>query len=70
MKVAGIIIKIVVALAAVAGIVYLAAAYGDRIVAWAKKMISRCKKADVVIFDEDADIDPDSVIASESDFVG
>lgn len=70
MKVAGIIIKIVVALAAVAGIVYLAATYGDRIVEWAKKMINRCKKADVVLFDEDADIDPDSVIAGEGDFEG
>ena len=43
MKVAGIIIKIVVALAAIAGAVYLAATYGDKIVAWAKKMLGSCK---------------------------
>ena len=43
MKVAGIIIKIVVALAAIAGAVYLAATYGDKIVAWAKKLLGSCK---------------------------
>lgn len=41
MKAVNVIIKIVVALAAIAGIVYLAATYGDKIVAWAKKMLSR-----------------------------
>lgn len=39
MKVFGIIVKIVIALAAVAGAVYIAATYGDKIVAWAKKML-------------------------------
>ena len=34
MKVFTIIAKIVVALAAIAGIVYIAATYGDKIVAW------------------------------------
>lgn len=42
MKVWSTIIKIVVALAAIAGIVYVVATYGDRIVAWAKKMLSSC----------------------------
>lgn len=41
MKAVNVIIKIVVALAAVAGLVYVAATYGDKIVAWAKKMMSR-----------------------------
>ena len=39
MKVFGIIVKIVLALAAVAGIVYLAATDGDRVVAWAKGLL-------------------------------
>ena len=39
MKVFGIIMKIVIALAAVAGAVYIAATYGDKIVAWAKKLL-------------------------------
>ncbi len=34
-----VIIKIATALAAVAGIVYVVAAYGDKIVAWAKKLL-------------------------------
>ena len=42
MKVFSIIAKILVALAAVAGAVYLAATYGDKIVAWAKKTL-KCK---------------------------
>ena len=33
------VVKIAVAVSAVAGAVYLAATYGDRVVAWAKKLI-------------------------------
>ena len=40
MKVFNTIVKIVVALAAVAGAIYVAATYGDKIVAWAKKLLS------------------------------
>lgn len=36
------IAKIVVALAAIAGIVYVVATYGDRIVAWARKLLNSC----------------------------
>lgn len=42
MKTANIIIKIVAALAAVAGVVFVIATYGDKIVAWAKKMLGCC----------------------------
>lgn len=41
MKAFKVIAKIVVALAAVAGIVYVVATYGDRIVAWARKLLNR-----------------------------
>ena len=37
MKVFGNILKVLVALAAIAGLVYVVATYGDKIVAWAKK---------------------------------
>ena len=40
MKVFNTIVKIVVALAAIAGAIYVAATYGDKIVAWAKKLLS------------------------------
>ena len=42
MKTANIIIKIVAALAAVAGVVFVIATYGDKIVAWAKKLLGCC----------------------------
>ena len=42
MKVVNVIVKVVIALAAVAGAVYLAATYGEKIVAWAKKMLGSC----------------------------
>lgn len=42
MKVVGIILKIVAALAAVAGIVYVVAKYGDKMVLWAKKLLGIC----------------------------
>ncbi len=41
MKTFMIVLKVLAALAAVAGVVYLAATYGDKIVAWARKLISR-----------------------------
>ena len=34
--------KILTALAAVAGAVYLIATYGDKIVAWAKQLLAKC----------------------------
>lgn len=40
MKVLGTILKIVAALAALAGIIYVVATYGDKIVAWAKKLLN------------------------------
>ncbi len=42
MKVFNVIWKILVAVAAVAGIVYVAITYGDKISAWFKKMIGGC----------------------------
>ena len=42
MKAFSVIAKVVAALAAVAGIVYVIATYGDKIVAWAKKLLGKC----------------------------
>lgn len=42
MKTFNSIVKILTALAAVAGAVYIVATYGDRIVAWAKKLLAKC----------------------------
>ena len=44
MKVFYTVLKVIAALAVVAGIVYVVATYGDKIVAWAKGLIHNCKK--------------------------
>ena len=44
MKALNTIVKILTALAAVAGAVYIVATYGEQIVAWAKKMLASLPK--------------------------
>ena len=59
MKVTSTIIKILTALAAIAGIVYIVATYGEQIVAWCKKTLEKlpkcpcCEEAE----DDDAEIE-------------
>lgn len=77
MKTVKLIAKIVAALAAVAGIVYIIAAYGDKIVAWAKKLLGRGPCCDAVCNDcdcidpiedavpEEEEAEPDEVSAAE-----
>ena len=53
MKIFANILKILTALAAVAGAIYVVATYGDQIVAWAKKVWAsfpcpKCEEAEVV----------------------
>ena len=43
MKLFSTITKLLVALAAVAGVVYVLATYGDKLVAWAKNLLNSCK---------------------------
>jgi len=60
MKVFGKVIAILTALAAVAGVIYVIAAYGDKIVAWAKGLVRRNK--DIYNFDEfDDEFDYDAM---------
>ena len=42
MKIFSAVVKILAALATIAGAVYLIATYGDKIVAWAKGLLSKC----------------------------
>jgi hypothetical protein len=57
MKVFANILKILAILAAIAGIVYVVATYGDKIVAWAKKTLRRTQKErdyeDMCFFDDE-----------------
>ena len=61
MKTFKIIAKIVAALAAVAGAVYVIAAYGEKIEAWAKKTLGSCplcrhKGEEDEVFEDEEDI--------------
>ena len=42
MKIIKTVAKVLTALATVAGVVYVIATYGDKIVAWAKKLLNSC----------------------------
>ena len=59
MKTFNLIAKIVAALAAIAGIVYVVATYGDKIVAWAKNLLAkfRCGCSDECDCDCQCDAD-------------
>lgn len=84
MKVFSTIMKILAAVAAVVGIVYVAATYGDKIVAWAKNLLCRCQcgccgdeccceptdaEADALT-EEEAAAEEAGVQAEENDFEG
>lgn len=71
MKTWKLIIKIVIALAAIAGIVYVIATYGDRIVAWARKLLNRGAGAECECECDECDCECDeAIIAEQADFAG
>ncbi|MBE6934413.1 MAG: hypothetical protein E7462_05135 [Ruminococcaceae bacterium] len=74
MKTSKTIIRIVIALAAIAGIVYVVAVYGDRIVAWARKTLGACRcyrcDKDCDNCDCDCAFREDSSLATQVDFEG
>ena len=43
MKTASLILKILAAVAAVVGVAFLVATYGDKVVAWFKRMLGQCE---------------------------
>ena len=75
MKVFNTVLKILAALAVVAGIDYVIATYGDKIVAWAKSLFYWCKEKCCCCCCEPSDEDADALTpeeaaigAEESDF--
>ena len=68
MKVWETILKVVAALAAAAGIIYVIVTYGDKIVAWFKRMFSK----EVTLYEDAKDVDviaeDEEVVAEEGDF--
>lgn len=56
------ILKVLAALAAIAGVVYIVATYGDKIVAWARNLLHRNRRYEECDCDcEDCDCDCDSL---------
>ena len=58
MKTVGIILKILAALAVIAGIVYVVLVYGDKIAAWIKKVLGFCQRQCQCDCDADCDACP------------
>lgn len=70
MKIFANVVKILTALAAVAGAVYVIATYGEQIVAWAKKTLSafpcpKCEEEEVAVEEAAAEEAPAAEEASE-----
>ena len=59
MKIFTTVLKILAALAAVAGIIYVIATYGDKIVAWAKGLLNKCPCCDCECDCDDCECDCD-----------
>lgn len=66
MKAFKVVMKVVAALIAAAGAVYVAATYGDKIVAWAKSMLKRMESCPCCCKGtEDADVPAEDVPVTE-----
>ena len=66
MKVFAKVMKILAIVAAIAGVIFIVATYGDKIVAWAKSLLEKIRCKDEFIYCED--LDEESVQAEEADF--
>ena len=66
MKAVNTIVKILTALAAVAGIIYIVATYGEQIVAWCKKTLASLPKCPCCEKDEAVEETAEEVAAEET----
>ena len=69
MKALNTIIKILTALAAIAGVVYIVATYGEQIVAWCKKTLENLPKCPKCEEAEDADIEVEITVEEPAEEV-
>ena len=60
------ILKIVAILAAIVGVIYIAATYGEKIVAWARSLLAKFRGDDFCCYDEE--FCAEAVQANEADF--
>lgn len=68
MKVFNKIVKVLLALAAIAGVIYVIAAYGERIVAWAKNLLARMRGEIDSFYEEDFEDEIYDEATTEEDF--
>ena len=67
MKTWEVVLKIIAALLVVAGIIFVIITYGDKIVAWFKRMFGQ---SEVTIYEDEFDTEEDvEDVAEEADFV-
>ena len=69
MKAMNTVIKILTALATIAGIVYIVATYGEQIVAWCKKTLENLPKCPKCEEAEDADIEVEITVEEPAEEV-
>jgi len=62
------ILKVFAVIAAIVGIVYVAAVYGERIVAWARRTLNKMRGKSYFCYD--ADFSEGDVQAADADFAG
>ena len=63
------VMKVLAALAAVAGLIFVIAAYGDKIVAWAKKLMAKfpSHNCDIIEFTPAEDFDEEAEAAAPAE---
>ncbi|MBR2937586.1 MAG: hypothetical protein IKB80_03720 [Oscillospiraceae bacterium] len=66
MKTVNTILKVLAILAAIVGVIYVAATYGEKIVAWARDLLAKFRGDNFCCFDED--FYNDTVQAGDADF--
>ena len=65
MKTVNTLVKILTALAAIAGVIYVIATYGDKIVAWAKSLLNKCCCTDCCCCEDDCCCGEDDCCCTE-----
>ena len=67
-----VLLKILAAAAVIAGIVYVVIVYGDKILAFGKKLMGRigCRNCSDADFVDDCDLEDDEIVAGDQDFEG
>lgn len=67
-----VLLKILAAAAVIAGAVFAVVVYGDKIMAFVKKLLGRpcCGACDDSDFVDDCDLEDDEIVAGDQDFEG